>query len=298
MVKIKIMKNVILFSIMIVLFGCNSHEKKLDNTFYAFNNCMRSLPNKPGTLEEQVKLIKKIGFDGFSGHISQDYFKQRAALDEVGLKMPEIYWGIDMDSTGNVSHKEGLKEIIKDSKDRNLIVALFSNAEAFNNKKEEGDPLFAKGIQELADFAAPFNVKVAIYPHADNYCETIEHCVKMANLVDRDNFGIVFNTCHMLKVEGEDSWEEKLVNALPYVHMISINGADSGNTREMGWDRLIQPLGEGTFDTWKLVKLAKDNGYEGPFGLQCYNIKQDCEVALTKSMKTWESYQKRYALEK
>lgn len=292
------MKNLILSTMMIVLFGCNSPGKKLNNTFYAFNNCMRSLPNAPGTLEEQVKLIREIGFDGLSGHISQDYFKLRAALDETGLKMPEIYWGIEMDSSGNVSYKEGLKEIIKDSKNRNLIVALFSNAEAFKNKKEEGDPLFAKGIQELADFAAQFQIKVAIYPHAGNYCETIEHCVKIANLVNRDNFGIVFNTCHMLKVEGEESWEEKLVNALPYVYMISINGADSGNTREMGWDRLIQPLGEGTFDTWKLVKLAKDNGYEGPFGLQCYNINQDCEVALTKSMKTWKSYQKRYAQKK
>jgi sugar phosphate isomerase/epimerase len=256
------------------------------------------MPGTPETMEEQVELIKRIGFDGIGGHTSQDYFKLRAALDAAGLKMPEIYWGIEMDSIGNVSYKDGLKELIKDSKNRNLIVALFSNAEAFNNNKEEGDPLFAKGIQELADFAAPFNVKVAIYPHVGNYCETIEHCVKMANLVDRDNFGIVFNTCHLLKVEGEEGWEEKLVNALPYVYMISINGADSGNTREMGWDRLIQPLGEGTFDIWKLVKLAKDNGYEGPFGLQCYNIKQDCEGALTQSMQTWEIYKKRYAEEK
>jgi len=116
----------------------------------------------------------------------------------------------------------------------------------------------------------------------------------MAKLVDRDNFGIVFNTCHMLKVEGEANWEEKLVSSIPYIYMISLNGADSGDTQDMDWDRLIQPLGEGTFDTWKLVKLAKDNGYKGPFGLQCYNIEQDCEVALTKSMNTWKAYQERY----
>jgi len=76
--------------------------------------------------------------------------------------------------------------------------------------------------------------------------------------------------------------------------MISISGADSGNTKEMGWDQLIQPLGEGTFNTYNLVKLAKDNGYEGPFGLQCYNIKQDAEIALTTSINTWREYQKRY----
>ena len=76
--------------------------------------------------------------------------------------------------------------------------------------------------------------------------------------------------------------------------MISICGAESGNTQEMGWDQLIQPLGEGTFDTYKLVKLAKDKGYEGPFGLQTYNIKQDAEVALSTSISTWREYQLKY----
>lgn len=291
------MKNLILFSIMMIVFGCKPPKKQLDNTFYAFNNCVRTLPNAPETLEGQVSLIKKIGFDGFAGHHTQDYFKLREALDGAGLMMPEIYWGLTIDEQDNMSYKEGLKEVIKDSKDRDLMVALYINADAYMENKEEGDPVVAKAVAELADFAAPYGVKIAIYPHINNYCETSAHSVRLAKLTGRENVGAIFNTCHLLKVEGEDNWEGKLLNALPYLYMISINGADSGSTHEMGWDRLIQPLGEGTFDTWKLVKLAKDNGYEGLFGLQCYNINQDCEVALTKSMQTWETYKKRYAEE-
>jgi len=289
------MKNLILFAIMTLLFSCNSPKKELDNTFYAFNNCVRTLPNAPETLEGQVELIKKIGFDGFAGHHTQDYFKLRAALDEAGLKMPEIYWGITIVDEENITWKDGLKEVIEDSKNRDLMVALYINADAYLENKEEGDPVVAKAIAELADFAAPYRVKIAIYPHIGNYCETSEHSVRLTKLAGRENVGAIFNTCHLLKVEGEDGWEEKLLNALPYLYMISINGADSGNTQEMGWDRLIQPLGEGTFDTWKLVKLAKDNGYEGLFGLQCYNINQDCEVALTKSMDAWVEYKRKYA---
>ena len=116
-------------------------------------------------------------------------------------------------------------------------------------------------------------------------------------MANRKNVGTIYNTCHLLKVEGQKGWEQKLLDALPYLYMISINGADTGNTKEMGFDRLILPLGEGTFDTYKLVKLAKDNGYNGLFGLQCYNIKKDCELALTISMNTWRAYQKRYAEE-
>ncbi len=289
------MKFFILFTIIIILVGCSSSGKKLDNTFYAFNNCVRTLPNAPETLDGQVGLIKKIGFDGFAGHHTQDYFKLRAALDEAELKMPEIYWGITIGDEGNMTWKEGLKEVIEDSKNRDLMVALYINADTYLENKEEGDPIVAEAVAELADFATPYGVKIAIYPHIGNYCETSEHSVQLAKLADRENVGAIYNTCHLLKVEGEDGWDEKLLRALPHLYMISINGADSGNTQEMGWDRLIQPLGEGTFDTWKLVKLAKDNGYKGLFGLQCYNIKQDCEVALTKSMETWEAYKQKYA---
>ena len=92
-----------------------------------------------------------------------------------------------------------------------------------------------------------------------------------------------------------ENWEQKLKEAVPYLYMISIHGLDGGDTKSMNWDRLIQPLGEGSFDTYPIVKIAKDNGYDGLFGLQCYNIKQDAKVALTKSMETWRAYQQRYA---
>jgi sugar phosphate isomerase/epimerase len=285
------------FLFILILFAQLSchHKKQLDNTFYCFNNGVRTLPNAPTGFDAQAELIKKIGFDGFAGHQSEDYFKRRASLDKFGITMPEIYWGIEIDSGGNTSYKEGLKEIIQDARNRNLIIALYTNAKYYQNNQEEGDPLLVKGIRELADFAKPYGVKIAIYPHVNNYCETLEHSIRLTKMVNRDNVGAIFNTCHLLKVEGEEGWEQKLVNAVPYLYMISINGSDSGNTQAMDWDRLIQPLGEGSFDTYKLVKLAKDKGYDGLFGLQCYNIDQDCETALTKSMNTWKSFQKRYA---
>ncbi|NQV36272.1 MAG: TIM barrel protein [Phycisphaeraceae bacterium] len=290
-------------SIIVVLisFLCGSpifsQDKQLDNVFYCFNNGIRTLPNAPKSLADQAALIKKIGFDGLSGHISDDYWARRKALDKAGVGMPEIYWGMTLTDDGQIEYKEEIKEIIKDSKDLNLLVALFLNAKKYMNHKSEGDKIFADGIQALADFAASYHVDVAIYPHANNYSETLAHSVKMAKQINRRNVGVIFNTCHLLKVEGEEGWQEKAKQALPYLFMVSINGADSGETQKMGWDRLIQPLGQGTFDTYELVKFFKDNGYHGKFGLQCYNIKQDCKAALTQSMNTWRTYQKRYAEE-
>lgn len=291
------MKRILCFLLIASLLGFTSPIKELDNTFYCFSNA-GNLPNAPEGLAEKAALFKKLGYDGWGGHYGEgDYMARRGALDQAGLELPELYWGLDLDSAGNRSYKEGLKEAIMDSKDRNLIVSMLVNAPTYQNNQVEGDPLLVKALQELADFAAPYGVKIAVYPHANVYCETLRHSLHLAKMTRRENVGAIFNLCHLLKVEGEEGWEQKLSEALPHLHMISICGADSGNTLEMGWDQLIQPLGEGSFDTYKVVKYALDRGYEGPFGLQCYNIQQDAEVALTTSINTWNEYQDRYLSE-
>lgn len=290
--NIKNLKSGVILLITFLSVSCSS-EKELDNVFYCFNNGVRTLPNAPVGMDAQAALVKRLGYDGLAGHTEDTYPELRAAMDKVELEMPEMYIAMNI-VDGKISYHEALKSILEDSKDRNLLVALHLHAENFTAGRTKGDELFVEGIRELADFAAPLNIDVAIYPHVNFYCETVEHAINLAACIDRKNAGVIFNLCHLLKVEGEAGWQEKALAALPRLYMVSINGADSGNTKEMDWDRLIQPLGEGSFDTYELVKFLKDNGYDGKFGLQCYNIKQDCEVALTKSIKTWEAYKVRY----
>ncbi len=292
------MKKVYFIILITLIVACTGQkEKKLDNIFYCFNNGVRTLPNAPVGFFAQSELIKRLGFDGLAGHTEDNYYELRAAMDKAGLEMPEMYIAMNI-VDGKISYHKELKNIMINSKDRNLLITLHLHAPDFIDNRTEGDRLFVEGIRELADFAAPLNIKIAIYPHVNFYCEKLEFAVNIAKSIARKNVGVVYNLCHLLKVEGEDGWEEKATAALPYLFMVSINGADSGDTKNMGWDQLIQPLGEGTFDTYKLVKFFKDKGYQGKFGLQCYNIKKDCEVALTQSMKTWGEYQRRYALEK
>ena len=56
--------------------------------------------------------------------------------------------------------------------------------------------------------------------------------------------------------------------------------------------RLIQPLGEGSFDVLNILRLLKNNNYRGPVGLQCYDIKGDPAVFLKTSITAWERYLK------
>lgn len=271
---------------------------KIDNVFYCFNNAVRLLPNAPEGFDAQAALVKKTGYDGLAGEGGNKYYSWRKAMDAVGLAMPEIYIRMGISQDGKAAYDGELKNIIKDSKGRNLLITFVLYNDLKIEDRQKADQIFIEAIQELADYGQSFNVKIAIYPHADLHCETVSHSVSLAKAINRKNVGAVFNLCHYLKVEGQLGWKESLQNALPYLFMVSLCGAEDGDTKKMGWDKLIQPLGEGSFDTYQVVQFLKDNGYKGPFGLQCYNIKQDCEVALTKSMTTWKSYQQRYQQEK
>ncbi len=278
------------------LFGnLTAQKKEFNNIFFCFNNSM-NMPNAPESFLAQAELVKNVGFEGMELNegFDFDFAERQAILDAKGLKIPQLYWKMRLTDEGKVTYDEELREIIELSKDRDLVVSLIVLANQYKQNKEDGNRILSDAIGELADYAALYNVRIALYPHKFLYYEEIDHVIELVEMIDRKNVGAIFNVCHFLKVEGEEHIEEKLHKVMPYLFVVSINGADSGNTQEMGFDRLIQPLGEGTFDTYKVVKILLDGGYKGPIGLQCYNIKQDCELALYKSMSTWRKYKLRY----
>jgi sugar phosphate isomerase/epimerase len=272
---------------------CVAQKKDFNNLFYCFGNAM-NLPNAPKRFEDQAILAKKIGYQAMSGSGEQNYFEFRKALDRVGLAMPEIYIELNLDQ-GIASKDSLLKKIIRDSKGRDLLITLPIVSKLYKNNPLEGDIKLVEILTPLADYAAAYQVKLAIYPHYLLYCESIQHALKIANMAARPNIGIVFNLCHFLKVEGEESMDAALTQAMPHLMMVSICGADAGNTKNMDWNKLIQPLGAGSFDTYRFVKLLKDKGYQGRIGLQCYNIKEDAATALSQSLSTWNEYKNKYS---
>ena len=293
------MKGILIALGMILLnlnMGCFAQVKELNNPFYCFGNAM-NLPNAPKSFEEQAALVKKIGYKAISGSGEVNYFEFRKALDQEGLKLPELYIELNIDQ-GIAIGETKLKKIIRDAKDRDLIITLPISSKLYRNNHLEGDLKLVEILTELADYASVYNVKLAIYPHFSNYCESIDHALKIATMAGRSNIGIVFNLCHFLKVEGQDQIKEAVTRAMPYLMMVSICGADSGDTKNMDWNRLIQPLGSGSYNTYDIVKLLKDKGYNGIFGLQCYNIRVDAQVALIQSLNTWNSFKRKYAVDK
>jgi sugar phosphate isomerase/epimerase len=153
---------------------------------------------------------------------------------------------------------------------------------------EYGDTVVVPLLRQLVAYARTKGVKVSLYPHAGFWAARFETCVRVAGKVDDPNLGVTFNLCHWLKVEGSERDPLPLIReALPRLNFITINGADTGDTRTLGWDKLIQPLGRGTYDVGSFVVQVRAAGYRGPFGFQGYGIKMDSKELLKETMVWW-----------
>jgi len=112
-------------------------------------------------------------------------------------------------------------------------------------------------------------------------------CLRLHRQTRRENLRLAFNLCHFLKQNDPDMLETTLKLAAPRLRMVSINGADRGDTRRMNWDRLIQPLGKGSFPVAEMLRILEEIGYDGPVGLQCYGIREPARQHLADSMQAW-----------
>ena len=154
---------------------------------------------------------------------------------------------------------------------------------------EYGDTIVVPQLRQLLAYAKPKGVKVSLYPHGGFWAEKFEVCVRVAEKVDDKALGVTFNLCHWLKVEGSERDPLPLIKeALPRLNFITINGADTGDTQKLGWDKLIQPLGRGSYDVASLVTKVRRAGYRGPFGFQGYGIKMDPKELLKETMEGWQ----------
>ena len=124
------------------------------------------------------------------------------------------------------------------------------------------------------------------------WLEHFEDAIAMARRLNHPAVSVTFNLCHWLKVEGSERDPEPfLKSALPLLTFVTINGADTGDTKTMAWNRLILPLGEGNYDVAAFLRKVRVAGYTGPIGFQGYGIKDPPREVLAKTMAAWKRMQ-------
>jgi sugar phosphate isomerase/epimerase len=251
--------------------------RPLSNPFFAFDN-----GTGRGALSalDQSRMLADLGYSGIGYTGCQNIPEMLQALDTQHLKMFSIYVAAQVGDKGP-TYDVDLPMAIKALQGRDTLIWL-----TVQGQINDQDQQAVKVVQQVADLAQASGLRVALYPHVGFYVASTDDALRIVKKADRKNLGVSFNLCHSLQLGHEQRIPEILREARPYLYVVSINGAD----HEGGWDRLIQTLDRGEYNLFPLLTLLKDLDYDGPIGLQCYNIQGDVRENLARSIGAWKGF--------
>jgi sugar phosphate isomerase/epimerase len=252
----------------------------LTNAFFAMDTAVVDAQHP--TYDSRAQLLKELGYAG-AGWRPGGAAEFHSALSTRSLQLFAIYTSGNVEPVGSQLDPQ-LTNAIAALKGTGAIIWLPLTSKAYKPSQPEGDEAAVKLVRGLADLAEPAGLKVALYPHTWFWMERVQDAVRVAQKVNRKNVGVTFNLCHCLKVGDEAKIPQLLQAARPHLFLVTINGAD----HEGNWDKLIQPLGRGTFDVHNFLKTLKDTGYTGPIGLQHYGLKGGIQENLKASIDAWK----------
>jgi len=249
-------------------------ERLLTRTFFVFDN---GAGRDRWTPEQQAETLARLGYAGISYSGTDQLDERLKAFERHRLRIFNIYVGCHLDK--DPMYGDDLKTAIKRLDGSGVTIWLTVQGQSDDDVKA------VQAVSEIADLAAASGLNVALYPHAGYYVANIEDALRIADKVDRKNLGVTFNLCHELKAGNEARFDALIEKAAPRLFVVSINGADRGD----GWDKLIQPLGQGAFDLDRLLRKLLALKYEGPIGLQCYQVPGDTLANLEHNIGQWRA---------
>ncbi|MBN1481326.1 DUF1080 domain-containing protein [candidate division KSB1 bacterium] len=250
------------------------------NPFFAMDTGTRD--ERHQTFQQQVEMLKRLGYDGMDHTGVDDVAEHLFHLDQNGLRLFAVYLDVWADREKQWAN-EGLEKAIEQLKGRDVVLWVPIRSHDYTASDSAGDAAAVKIVQKIADLAAASGLDVALYPHSFFLMEKIGDALRIARKTDRANVGVTFNLCHWLRTDNSDL-KETLTNAAPFLQVVTINGAD----QEGDWQQLIQPLDGGEFDVAQVVRILADIDYSGPIGLQGYGIGGDVNENLKRSMQAWQ----------
>ena len=256
--------------------------------FFAMDNIARGGPSVAPAM------LRELGYDGFGGRVPDE--TMLPAVTALGLKFFNGYHVLDLDPA-HPAPEAPLRAWLIAMRGKDTVLWLAINKVTRPDGKlhapsaAEADAYVTGQIRAIADVAKANGVSVAVYPHTGFWLARVDDALRVADQLDRPDVGMTFNLCHWLKVEGAERDPAPVLRAaLPRLRFVTISGADTGDTRAMGWDRLIQPLDSGSYDVGAFLHTLRAVGYTGPVGFQGYNIKGEPRDVLDRSIAAWRTF--------
>jgi sugar phosphate isomerase/epimerase len=254
------------------------------NAFFALDTATKDQNHR--TAKAQAEMLKELGYAGIACNGAEGVAEMLSEVERVGLKLTAVYLTMSIDS-GQPDNETKLRTLIDLLRGHDTVIWLLLTSSRFKPSAPGGDDLAVKLVGTVADQAQTGRLRIALYPHVSCWLERVSDALRVTRKANRPNLGVTFNLCHWLKVEGQENLGPLLEEAKPRLFLVTINGADAGDTKSMNWDRLIQTLDRGSFDVGQALAKLHAIDYRGPIGFQGYGIGGDVHDNLQRTMAAW-----------
>lgn len=239
-------------------------------------------------LETAIRTAAEIGYDGIEimardPHLPPDTSRERAEeieslLDDLALSVPCLatYTG----GYSTLSEIESEAEL--ETFERYLEIATILGVDLLRHgaggptvREATADDFerAATWLRRAADLAAEYDRQIGLEIHAHTLTETAESTLRLLEMIDRENVGIIHDAGNMLIVDdtyGAAS-VEKLGDAIDHVHVKDLSrGGDPSfeDAFELETQRGEETfrreiLGQGDVDHGPLFQALLEDGYDG-----------------------------------
>jgi sugar phosphate isomerase/epimerase len=236
----------------------------------------------PGEL--QARTLRELGYQGITYNFTtpEDIAARVGAIQQAGLRMYGLY--VPARLGNEQTFAPGVAETVRALRGSGAVLWLIVPKPA---KAGAYDEEVVQKVREAADLAASAGLRVVLYPHKGFYLADVEHACRVALLTQRANVGVTVNLCHELAAGNGPRLPAIIRQVAPLLQMVSVNGATDrpGGT----WDDYIQVLGRGEYDVAAILRTLREVNYQGPIGLQFYNVKGETRANLEQSMLAWHT---------
>ena len=232
----------------------------------------------------QISVLQTIGYEGLVLNLTNP--KELATLEQYqtsisndAFKVYAAYVVVDFakDLAAQNAYLDNVAKALKKS-DSKLWVIL---------RVRGGKPVEREQIVDFlssaADRTKAQGVELVIYPHWSggnplNVCliESAEDAIPFLEEIGSDNLFVSLHLCHEIKAGNGHRLNDVAGKIKPWLRLPSINGADVDAVNEAeGWDRGIQPLTQGDYDSSQLLYALKSVDYEGPVILHTWGLQDE-----------------------
>lgn len=225
-----------------------------------------------GTPEDKVNRLAELGLNGMifqvqSGQLNQlDQYLNASLIASGDFSIYTVYYVVDLQDGVNYTEIENIYKKLKDGK--TLLQIIF--------RQEASKAELNTVVAEIADIAAAYQKELVIYPHDNTRILSADAALEVINDVNKPNVFLAVHLCHELRAGNGNSISQVIARVAPYIKAATISGANLAEIGNVsGWNDVIKPVGDGTYDLQPFYDGLYASGYKGPVGIHSFGIKDN-----------------------